>query len=280
MNAPDVVYHYVIATLGWQPAWSTWVEGVELFARVAGALGDSLHALCVMPDHVHAIASEDRRRALGAASSGYARWRHHRRGGRGPLFRPIEVPLPRRGLKKILRDQRYVELNPCRAGLVSDPLAYPLSTWRDRMGLAWPLVRPKANDPARWHAYATSDDYVEARGLPGQIGAREPADVEAAVSALCRCPPSALRRRGAPRTLFVCGLRALTPLTTAQVAARADLSIRRVHSMRDHPALPILERVAGDPRFGLLHAADLTREPAWQRYLRRSRTPPRLDAWI
>jgi hypothetical protein len=68
------------------------------------------------------------------------------------------------------------------------------------MGLSVPLVRPRANDPARWYAFATRDDYVRAGELPHVVGVRSAAEVEAAVSSVLRTPAGRLRQRG-PETL-------------------------------------------------------------------------------
>lgn len=280
MSNLDVVYHLAVSTRRGQLAWTRWDQGVELFVRVSRALGDSLVALCIMPDHVHPLATRDVRVELRAALSGYTRWLQHRIGGRGPLFRPIEPPVVRRSAQKILRDQRYVELNPCRDELVVDPLAWPLSTWRDRLGLAWPPVRDRVNDPARWYEYATRDDYVKAQGLPARTGLRDPDDVEAAVSSLCRCPLPLLYRRGPARNLYVAGLHQLTDLSGAQIARHVGMSARRVRDLRDHPALPILDRVAGDPRFAPLHPDDLSRTPAWRQYRQRNRRAPLDERWL
>ncbi len=112
-------------------------------------------------------------------------------------------------------------------------------------------MRPRARDAARWHAYATRDDYVGAADLPYVFGDRVPADVVAAVSSVTRCPVDGLRRRGDARTLLVAALRWLTPLSPREIGDLTGLSARAVRDVRPRevPGLTIVERVAGDPRF-------------------------------
>ncbi|MFQ5848885.1 MAG: transposase [Candidatus Methylomirabilales bacterium] len=67
------------------------------------------------------------RRAIGEAHRRYTRRINFREGWRGHLWqgRFASVPLDERYL---LASARYVELNPVRAGLVTDPAAYPWSS--------------------------------------------------------------------------------------------------------------------------------------------------------
>jgi len=272
--------HTVCSTLDHQPAFSDGAEASELFFRVARAAGVHLVALALMPDHVHVLHRVPLQERLRAALSGYTRWRNHRRGRAGGLFGVVPEPLVRRGADKELRDQRYVELNACRARLVTDPLAWPWSTWRDRMGLALPAVRPRAHDVARWHAYATRDDYVQAKDLPYFFGQREPRDVIAAVSALTRRPVAYLRRRSAERRLLVASMRWLTPLSTADIGDLTHLTARTIRRVdpRSEPGRTLVERVAGDPRFCAIDAPLPNRRAYRGRQIRNAAGPS--AAWL
>jgi hypothetical protein len=75
------------------------------------------------------------------------------------------------------RQIRYVLLNPCRDGLVSDPLNWEWSTHRDVMGAAYPpWVNAERLEPyfrctktqfkATFHAYVSGDPSVAVRGTP------------------------------------------------------------------------------------------------------------------
>jgi hypothetical protein len=127
--------HLVVRARPGRLLFVTWSEGRALWDRVVGA-APGLAALVLMPDHLHLLHAADVRIALARALSGYTRWLARRRGPRGPLIRPIEAPEPLRDDGKIRRNVRYVHLNPCRGNLVRDPLAWPLSTHRDAVGLA------------------------------------------------------------------------------------------------------------------------------------------------
>lgn len=181
----------------------TWTEARALWDRLVAA-APGLQALCLMPDHLHLLHERDVRVPLGAALSGYARWLAHRREPGGPLVLP-QAP-PDRALQgdKQLRSVRYVHLNPCRARLVTDLLAWPFSTHRDAVGLAaFPVVRRQA-DPAAFHRYVSADPTVNVEGteLPSpSVHVPDAGAVLAAVSALTRRTVDGLDRRGPERTL-------------------------------------------------------------------------------
>lgn len=69
------------------------------------------------------------------------RWRNHLEGVSGRLVRPLPPAEAVPEGPKRRRSVRYVHLNPCRARLVADPLAWPLSTHRD--------VRPRQTKSLR-----------------------------------------------------------------------------------------------------------------------------------
>lgn len=236
-----------------------------------------LVALCLMPDHLHLQHPRDVRVSLGAALSGYARWRNARVGRSGPLFETLPEAEPLVDEQKIRRSIRYILLNPCRAGLVRDPLEWAWSTHRDSVGLtAWPACAP-ARDPSSFHAYVSSDPTVAVDGtlLPygdARFGAGPPLDlVLEATSALTRTPVSLLVQRGPARSLLLRAARTLTEATTSEVAARIVLdprTVRRAPSSSDALTRRI-ERVLGDRRFPLLDDRDLGLDPRWGKYRHR-----------
>ncbi|MCK6505946.1 hypothetical protein L6R53_21595 [Myxococcota bacterium] len=88
-----------------------------------------------MPDHVHVVVGADAKGALIEAARAFARaraWRGHR----GPLWEEVPPAEPLVDRDKQRRTVRSVHLNPCRARLVDCPLAWPLSSYRDLLGLA------------------------------------------------------------------------------------------------------------------------------------------------
>jgi hypothetical protein len=212
-------------------------------------------ALVVMPDHLHLLHRADVRRPLVRVLAAHTRRRRSVDDaaiGFGAVPEPEEV----RGADKIRRLVRYVYLNPCRARLVDDPLAWPLSTYRDLLGLAVTPVLARHSDPPRVHAYVSSDPTVQVGGteLPvaraGDIALHE---VYAAVSALCRAPVADLQRRGPPRTLFLACAAQLTSASPVENAAYVGLHRTQVARSTATPnQLTLVARVGGDPRFAAL----------------------------
>jgi hypothetical protein len=215
-----------------------------------------LLALCLMPDHLHLLlphADPDGRIAV--AESAFARWRNHHRGEKGRVFaqQPPMRLVPEREEGRVVR---YTHLNPCRRRLVDDPLAWPWSTHRDRVGLTLEPIGPVAPDPARFHGYVSRDRDVRPEGTPLPTP-RAPtlAGVTDGICAMARCNPEDLRRRGVARSLFVrvawtAGLR-----DSHEIARRTELGRtaiwRLVRELGGAPDRRIAAglAVAGDPRF-------------------------------
>ncbi|MDI6891013.1 MAG: transposase [Thermodesulfovibrionales bacterium] len=88
-------------------------------------------AYCLMPNHVHMIAvpetEEGLRNAIGEAHRRYTRHINFREGWRGHLWQGRFGSFPM-DESYLLAAVRYVELNPVRARLVKEPLAYPWSS--------------------------------------------------------------------------------------------------------------------------------------------------------
>lgn len=260
------MYHLVARTADGAPSWTTWPEGVELFRRVVLAT-PGLVALVVMPNHVHLVHPADVRLALAAAMSGYTRWRDARRAVPGPPTAPLPPAEPLADADKLRRTIRYVHLNPCRARLVEDPLAWPLSTHRDATGLAVDPVVPPRRRAADFHAYVSADPSVAVDGteLPRDRGtAAHLEEVRYAVSALTRTPLSELARRGPARSLLLRAARTSTAASTREIAAFASVSPATAASARPglDPAVRLVSRVVGDPRFPPLDDAPLR----WRRH--------------
>jgi hypothetical protein len=267
---PQGMLHYVGRSVPGTLLLHTWREGLALFHllldRAPGA------DLVVMPDHVHLLT--EREVAIANAMSAFARWRNRARRERGPVWEPSPPPRDVGDRKKQRRTIRYVYLNPCRARLVSDPLTWPLSTYRDAVGLAAPAVRERASDPERLHAYVSRDDTVatgsmlpfgRCTALTGIAGMRV---VEAAVSEVVRLPFSALRIRGSARALFAASLRKLVDVPVVQIAAFVGVDARTIRRLKNSrsPDVHLVERLLFDPRFPGLPDDDLRSLPSWEAY--------------
>jgi hypothetical protein len=262
--------HQVARALPGRLLFTRWSEGRALWDRVVDA-APGLLALCVMPDHLHLLHPVDLRPRLRKALSGHTRWMNHRHRRAGPLMSPLDPPGPLLDDGKIRRNVRYVHLNPCRARIVSDPLAWPLSTHRDMVGLApFPVVSPR-RDAVELHRYVSSDPHVRVEGtdLPHvSVAVPTATQVLHATSAVCRTPLSDLLRRGPARTLYLRAARTLTPERHRAIADGVDVTRWAVLAQRprEDAAVRAVARVVGDPRFPSLGDEDLRSAPGWFRY--------------
>lgn len=269
--------HLTVRALPGTLLFHDWTEALELWRRLRAAFPDT-KAMCLMPNHPHVVAEADGApQRLSGVMSGYARWRGARREQDARCWSrqtPVEpIPDP----QHLRRTIRYVLLNPCRAQLVNDPLAWPLSTHRDHVGLGDPALAVR--DPEAFHAYVSGDPSVSVTGTPLpelQLGASLPA-LEAAVGAVLRRTPAEVRGSSEGRTL---ALRAAAmsdyrdaKMLAAWMGVDVSLVYRRIarlpprRSLEREPLLAAVLRVAGDPRFGPLvlpPRADPTRKEGWR----------------
>jgi len=260
-----LVAHAVSRTL----LFHTWSEARDLWLRLV-ALGPP-RAVVLMPDHVHLMVKKvDLVRGY-AVLSGYAHWRNRHHGQTGGRVwsvspPPLEIPEDER-LRRMIR---YVLLNPCRAGLCTDPLAWPFSTHRDTVGLAVPVVRKPAPNPGQFHRYVSGDPSVSVAStpMPTALATPDPAAVVAAVSALARMPVACWDTSA--RDLAAAVLRDTLKLSNRAVARVVPVSRATVSRVlrADPSEVARVLQVAGDPRFPALVDTDLRRLPAWQHYLR------------
>jgi hypothetical protein len=250
------MHHQVARTVPGRRLFDSWSQGLEVWGTVVRAVPD-LEALCLMPDHLHLLARSDPRLRLAQALSGVARRRNAHEGCRGPLFERLPVPRPFDGYDKVQRQIRYVHLNPCRAGLVDDPLAWPLSTHRDALDLTWHRVGPRRSDAL--HAYVSADPSVHPLGttLPQAPARRlQGEEVLAAVSCVLRVPVERLGRVPLARSTAWALVQRDETMTLRQLSQALGVSGRTLRRAVQVPrALEALaRRVAADERFAGLSA--------------------------
>ena len=251
------MHHFAAHAVRDRLLFEDWEEGLAVWRALTASV--PLTAACVMPDHLHVLAPEAAAPALRALMSGHARWTNHRRGARGPLWEGLSDTGAIDGEQKIQRQIRYIHLNPCRAGLVHDPLAWPLSTHRDAVGLAVrPAVVPR-REPERFHRFVSADPsvHVEGTDLPGRrVDALDLGEIFAAVSAATRRTVEELGRRSPERTLLCSAAKELCKESTSSAARALGVSERSLYRTPplDAATRRILERLAGDERFPTLFA--------------------------
>jgi putative transposase len=271
----DVLLHAAMRAAEDRLLFKTWWEARALWDRCIKVPG--LVTLTLMPDHLHALLKAIGLAHLAVAMRGHALWLNRTRGLEGAVWRHRDRPVELKDRKHARRSSRYSLLNPCRAGLVEDPLAWPFSTHRDAVGLAIPPARRRVSDPGDFHAYVSGDPSVRPGGtsLPEPALGLEPrparpSEVITAVSALTRTPVDKLTEDEVARVLLARAARVLAGMKVKDVmdlAAMSRRSVQRLSQRRDADLL-IVERVIGDPRFASLQPGDLRQLPTWSRYRR------------
>lgn len=254
-------------------------EGMALWIRVVRAFPE-LVAVCVMPDHVHlVIPHDDPSGKMGQMMSAYARWRNAARGQRGPVWGGHPPPERLPDDLHLRRTVRYVHLNPCRARLVDDPLAWRFSSHSDRVGFALPGPIAVEAMPGRFHGWVSGDPSVAPEGTPlptTQFGKFTWDDVVAAVCGVCRADAGAATAYGRVRDLAIRTAWAHHVADRVTLARLAGVTRARVHQLVSDlpgrgavfadPALSACVRAVGDPRFSALIGTDLRATPRWARY--------------
>jgi hypothetical protein len=235
----------------------TWAEAGFLWRSVLSR-ASGVQAFVLMPDHLHLLTAGPVDAPVAHALRAFALWRNHHRGERGPVLAPGGTPTVADGRVKQRRDMRYIALNPCRAGLVGDPLTWPFSSHRDVVGLAVPPVRRAVRDVHSLHAYVSSDPHVAVGGtvLPcrrdwGPVGPSVAA-VRGAVSALTRTTTGELGRRGGPRSLLLRAAVRLCHLPDRRLGEALGCGRDTLRRARRSPLsadVRLVERVVGDARF-------------------------------
>jgi hypothetical protein len=269
------MYHAAPRAIRGTLLFRTWPEARALWDRLIRGL-PRFRALILMPDHVHVILPEPDKERLGAVMRAYAQWRNAARGERVRVWEHGQNPSEIADDQHLRRTERYVYLNPCRKRLVDDPLAWPFSSYRDALGFVAFPSRAAVADPYDLHAYVSADSTVDLRGtfLPQErtFDGGIPFDrVRAAVSSLTRTSVDRIRGDAPARHLLIRASRALTGLSGAALAREIGVhhtTVLRTKAGSD-PAVRLVARVAGDPRFSLIHDGDVRAEPTWRSYATR-----------
>jgi REP element-mobilizing transposase RayT len=221
-----------------------WAQMRRRFPKASG--------LVLMPNHVHLVieASVAPIAEFGIELRALARWKYPGKlvweEGRKPEPLPDDL--------HFRRNLRYIYLNPCREGLVKDPLAWEWSTYREIAGATahpWPAPPPEGF-PA-FHRYVSGDPSVRVDGTPPPVSlTREtyfPAStLVAAVRAALR-----LEDRFTPnlRTQVVALAPVFCRATQEELAEALGITARRVRQIRA-TASPRMRRaielLLGDPR--------------------------------
>lgn len=132
---------------------------LQIAAGAFSAEAVEIWAYCLMPNHIHLIATpSDEKglaRAMAVLNATYARRLHEKRGLSGHLWQGRYASFPM-DETYLYRCVRYVGLNPVRAGLAASASDWPWSSVRAHLGgIVEPLLTPKPvatllGDDAAW----------------------------------------------------------------------------------------------------------------------------------
>ena len=141
LHVPGGLYHVVLRGNHRQPIFHEPSDRTLLEDLVAEGLerfGARVHAYCWMTNHVHLavqVADTPLGPLMQRIASQYARRLQQRVPTTGHLFERRYRAVLVDADAHLLRLTRYIHLNPVRAGLVTDPAAYPWSGHRAYLGL-------------------------------------------------------------------------------------------------------------------------------------------------
>ncbi len=233
----------------------------ELWSWLGRGTPDAV-AACLMPNHLHQIEDapdvEAARRSLASRLAAFAR-KH----GYGHLWQPLPDPQPIADLKHLARQIRYVHLNPCRGGLVPDPLCWPWSTHRGAIGAAYDpwvgkervaaVLKRRPYRFAEWfHGYVSSDPDVAIDGTPLPVPARSSSVTDLPLGAVIEAARAAAPRDNrAFRRIAVALARDQGWRDATQLASALDVTpstVRRLAQQPDPRLLHLGRLYLGDAR--------------------------------
>jgi putative transposase len=126
-----------------------------------------VHALVLMTNHVHLLASasvaSNLSKLVHVTSMRYAQRRNRRYGATGKLYESRFRSYPVLSDGQLAVVTAYIELNPLRAGIRTDPLEYPYSTYALHVGRGEEAAVPRQIwTPSPW--FLSLGDNADERG--------------------------------------------------------------------------------------------------------------------
>jgi putative transposase len=226
-----------------------WTKLRRRFPRTLGAV--------LMPDHLHLIVEcgepGEVLRRLRIETTAFNRARFLGKSLWDPLSAAQSIP----NGQHLLRQIRYVHLNPCRAGLATDPLEWEWSTHRDAVGAvseSWidlPALHRLSKTNFKtfadvFHQYVSGDPSVQIKGTtlpvrPSSQGVKGivPLDqIGRSILEVTRAAPGEHLRRSSSRRLAVLLAEQLGMSRKTQIAEWAGVSDRAVRAILKVPPTP------------------------------------------
>jgi len=140
---------------------------LSLMVRHLSSSEMDIHALCLMPNHVHLLLTPFEESALGGfvkrVAQRYAQVRNKRYETTGKLFEQRYYSKPMNSERHLAIATAYIDLNPVRAHLVDNGTDYAWSTHRIHSGLTCP-IKALANlwSPSDWYGHLGDDPGAQA----------------------------------------------------------------------------------------------------------------------
>ena len=111
-------------------------EDYEIFLKIVESTQEimsfQLHSFCMMTNHFHMLITTQEkeiwhimRRIMG----NYAKYFNHKYGFKGHLFDSRYLSSITKNPMYFLEVSKYIHLNPVKAGIVNEPIAYPYSSY-------------------------------------------------------------------------------------------------------------------------------------------------------
>ncbi len=236
---------------------SLWKRLRRRFPKVAACI--------LMPNHFHLLVLEADPLALRWQLGVEVRAWSRSHFPKNAMWEPVPQPTPIHDLLHLRRQIRYVQLNPCRAHWVSDPLAWEWSTHRDLTGAVadpWldraTLLRCFRTTDARLgdvaHQYIAADPTVAVEGTAGLANFRSGGCTSAGAESLLRVAAIVSRShheilRGPTRDLAIhLSDRLNLKPEPKKLGITANAWRRALQRPRAQEALRAALRVLSDPR--------------------------------
>jgi putative transposase len=165
MFAPGLLYHVIVRGNQRQKTFLSGTDYqayLERVGRYRGKFGHTIHAYCLMPNHVHLLvesSSQPLAKFMQGLQQSYSQYYNLRHRKTGHVFQGRYKAIVCEKDEYLLQLIRYIHLNPVRAGMVKNPEQYEYSGHRAYLeGKTTEVIDPRKvlglmGGKARYHAF-------------------------------------------------------------------------------------------------------------------------------
>jgi putative transposase len=185
---------------------------LSLLEELAPRTECRMHALVLMTNHIHLLLTPERPDSASSLmkhlGQRYTQYFNRKSGRTGTLWEGRYRSCLAESAEYVLACYRYIEMNPVRAGMVSQPRDYRWSSHgANALGHSWPLISPHAqyrqlasDDASRQAAYRALFVDEPDLGLVNRIRAATRGNVVLGAASFAREVENAMGRRVLPGT--------------------------------------------------------------------------------